>query len=248
MAEKTKSVVVKKQDSSVDSLISQAISSNANVDVMEKLFSLREKMKAEQAKEAFVTALGNFQAQCPVIEKTKKVMNKDGVTVRYQFAPLDSIVKQIQKPLQNNGLSYDWDTINDKVNKTMKAICTVTHTLGHSKQSEFEIPIDPEGYMTAPQKVASALTFAKRYSLCNALGISTADEDTDATDVNKEKNAKSPKAKIMIALRTLGEKTATAEDCKGAVMKLTKLELTDKNFEEILGRLEIIIEEKDENN
>jgi hypothetical protein len=60
-----------------------------------------------------------------------------------------------------------------------------------------------DGYMTAPQKYASAQTFAKRYALCNVLGISTGDEDTDATDVNKENTAKSDKAKIMFLLKAL---------------------------------------------
>lgn len=241
-AKKIRSVVVK-QDNSVDSLISQAITANANVETMEKLFSLREKMKAEKATEAFVVALGQFQAQCPTIEKTKKVMNKDGITVRYQFAPLDSIAKQIQKPLQNCGLSYSWDTKkNDK--GSIIAVCTITHVLGHSQSSEFEIPIDTEGYMTAPQKVASALTFAKRYSLCNALGISTADEDTDATDVNKEKSAKSIKSKIMFALKNLGQNTSTKETCNASVLTLTNLQLNEQNYDEILDRLEILIDEK----
>src|SRR3990167_10453941 len=107
-----------------------------------------------------------FQDSCPVIKKTKKVLNKDGRTVRYQYAPLDSIVEQIKKPLKEAGVSYRWETKN--ANGEITAICTVTHILGHSESSEFAVPIDKEGFMTAPQKYASALTFAKRYSLCNA--------------------------------------------------------------------------------
>src|SRR3990167_2131118 len=107
-----------------------------------------------------------FQDSCPAIKKTKKVMNKDGRTVRYQYAPLDSIVEQIKAPLKSAELSYRWETSNEK--QEITAICTVTHVLGHSESSKFAVPIDTEGYMTAPQKYASALTFAKRYSLCNA--------------------------------------------------------------------------------
>jgi hypothetical protein len=40
--------------------------------------------------------------------------------------------------------------------------------------------------MNEQQKYASALTFAKRYSFCNSLGILTGDEDTDGrTDREK---------------------------------------------------------------
>lgn len=233
-----KAIVVKKQDSSVDSFITQALASNANVETMEKLFALRERVKAEQAKEAFVKALSKFQSECPKIDKTKKVMNKDGTTVRYKFAPLDVIVEQIKKVVAQNGFSYTWDVKNEV--GFITAVATITHELGHSQASEFKIPIDKEGYMTEPQKYASALTFAKRYSLINAFGISTGDEDTDATDVNKQKEAKSIKSKIILTLRTLGEKTNTKQEVEEAINRLTKLEATDGNFEEILGRLEIL--------
>ena len=41
--------------------------------------------------------------------------------------------------------------------------------------------------MSAPQKFASAMTFAKRYAFCNAFGILTSDEDVDANGSEDEK-------------------------------------------------------------
>ena len=122
----------------------------------------------------------------------------------------------------------------------------MTHILGHSESSDFEVPIDTEGYMTAPQKYASALTFAKRYSLCNALGISTGDEDTDATDVGKQTDVKSTKAKIMFLLRRLGHEPKSKADIEKVVDKLTQLKLVEANYDEIVGRLEALVSEKEE--
>ena len=244
---KKETSIVKKEkveNQSVDTFISQAINANAPIETMERLFSLREKMKAEIAKEAFTQALSEFQSSCPIIEKTKKVMNKDGQTVRYMFAPIDSIVKQIQRSLGSAQLAYTWEVKNTP--GFITAVCTITHALGHKESSEFMIPIDTEGFMTAPQKYASALTFAKRYSLCNALGISTGDEDTDSTDVNKEKEAKSNKSKIIFLLKKLGKPTEKKDEIEFAIMDLTKLALEDKNLNEIVGRLEIIVKEKQE--
>ena len=42
------------------------------------------------------------------------------------------------------------------------------------------MPVDAGAYMNEAQKAASALTFAKRYSFCNAFGILTGDEDDDS--------------------------------------------------------------------
>lgn len=233
------------QEQSVEGYITQAIAEKLPVETMERLFALRERVKAEAAKEAFVKSMMGFQQDCPVIEKTKDVMNKDGRTVRYKFAPIEAIVTQIKPYVLKHGLSYRWevDTKDGKV--TARAI--ITHILGHSESSAFEVPVDVEGYMSAPQKNASALTFAKRYSLCNALGIATGDEDTDATDVT-QKDPKDPKSKIVFRLRALKEKTATKEQIQEAVTRLAKLELEPENFDEIITRLDVVISDHNESN
>lgn len=243
MIAKPKEVSVREAsgETSVEGFITQAISANVPVETLEKLFALREKVKAEAAKEAYIKSMSIFQSESKIIKKTRKVLNKDG-SVRYTFAPLDSIVEQIQKPLAKAELSYRWET--KQSDKGVTAICFVTHVLGHTESSDFTVEIDPSGFMTSPQKSASALTFAKRYSLCNALGISTGDEDDDATTVGKEKTAKSDKAKIMFLLKNLGHKADSKDQIAASVKKLTQLELVEENYEEIVTRLEVLVSEK----
>src|SRR4051812_31540754 len=137
MTKKTTDVVVKQPDASVETFISQAITAGASVETLERLFDLRAKVKAEAASEAFVEALGAFQQACPVIKKTKRVLNKDG-KLRYQYAPLDGISEQIRQPMRTAGLSYSWDTKHEEGH--MKVTCKITHTLGHSETSMLEIP------------------------------------------------------------------------------------------------------------
>lgn len=229
---------------SVESFISQAITSNVSVETLERLFELREKVKAEAAKEAYISGMSKFQAACPVIKKTKKVLNKDG-SIRYVFAPIDSIIEQTKAIVAENGFSYRWETKNPEGGVT--AICIVTHIMGHSESTDFTAAIDQAGYMTAPQKTASALTFAKRYTFCNAFGISTGDEDTDATDSKKQSVAKSDKSKIVFLLRGLNQKTSTKEEIIEAIERLTSLKLSDKNLGDIVGRLETLVQENHEN-
>lgn len=228
----------------IDGFITKAIESNAPIETMERLFELHKEVKKEKARADFVQAMANFQKDCPVIEKTKIVYNKDGKTVRYKFAPLDSIIEQIKEKLANNGLSYTWTVENKDGN--ISATAKITHVSGHSTVSTFTVPIDTEGYMTAPQKYASAQTFAKRYALCNALGISTGDEDTDATDVKNEKNASSPKSKIMFSLKTLGYEATDRQGIEKAVKESTGYDLEEKNFNSIVEALEILVTEKQE--
>lgn len=252
MATKAKEIVVKehpeitKESTSVESFITQALANNVPIETLERLLAMREKVNQERNKSAFVAAVSYFQETCPIIEKKQKVLNKDGRSVRYQYASLDSIISQIKTPLKEAGLSYSWDV--EHLEGHMKVTITLTHTLGHSTTSTLEIPISDSAFMTGPQTYASAQTFAKRYTLLNVLGIATADEDTDAVDVAKKPpaDANSPKSRIVLRLRALGAPTATKEEIEEAVLKFTKLDLIPENYEEIGTRLQVLIDDSRE--
>ena len=232
-------MVVKKDE--VAGFIAQAIEKNLPVETMERLFTLHKEVKAEHAREEFVSALADFQAECPIIKKTKQVLNKDGRTVRYSYAPIDSVIEQIKKTLAGNGFSYNWDSAREE--KHIKVICKLTHNAGHFETSTFDIPIVPSEFMSSPQSYATAQSYAKRYTLLNVLGIGTAEEDTDAQDTDN-KGAKSNKARIVFLLRGLGNKTETKQEIEKAVAKLTELTLEEKNYDEIVSRLEVITAER----
>jgi hypothetical protein len=187
---------IKKQKSSValvkntnqtispENLISQAISQNVPVETMEKLLAMRTQLKAERAKEEFISSMAKFQSECPVIEKKKKIYEKGQENlpepqrkVRYKYAPLDSIIEQTKDYISSNGFSYSFDEEKDE--KNTKIICKVTHIMGHAEQTAFQIPIGTEQYMSDVQKHGARMTFGKRYAFCNAFGILTGDEDTD---------------------------------------------------------------------
>lgn len=168
---------LKPQDSSVEGFILKAIESNVPVETLEKLLAMRDKIKAEQAKEAYTAALAAFQGECPTIVKTKPVRNREGAVI-YTYAPIESIVNQVKELLAKHGLSYTIQTTTGE--KTVTSVCIVRHAMGHSEASDMTVPIGSgTGVMSAAQTVAAALTFAKRYAFLNALGIMTGDEDSE---------------------------------------------------------------------
>ncbi len=186
MAEKTKSIVPKKEQAielNPGLFMQQAIDKGVTPEIMEKFMNLYDRWEAKKAKKAFDEAMAGFQGECPIISKGKGVKNKDG-SMRYHYAPLDEIVRQTSKIIARHGLSY---TINAEVkeNKVMATV-TVTHEAGHSQASGFEVPLDADSFMNAAQKYGAALTYAKRYAFCNAFGILTGEPDTDAVGGEKE--------------------------------------------------------------
>lgn len=170
---------------SPENMLLEAIQHGLPVETMERLMSMRRELRDERAKSEYFAAMAGFQGDCPVIIKNKMVHEKDAPTVvRYRYATIDMIVEQTKEIRSRWGLSH---TLKTKQTATeVTAICTVYHTSGWSESTEFTVPIDPKAYMSAPQKVASALTFAKRYALCNAYGIVTGDEDDDGQEVGYE--------------------------------------------------------------
>ena len=189
----TRMVEVHSADLSPEMLISQAINKNVPVETMEKLLAMRRELKDEQAREAFFQDLAQFQAECPVIKKNKEVLNKPeyekgGVekkrTVRYHYAPLDEIVEQVKPFLQKFGFSYTIQTVFEKDPPAIVSILSVHHIEGHSRNSEFRVPIGSSEYMSEQQAHASASTFSKRYVFQNGFGILTGDEDNDAQPMN----------------------------------------------------------------
>lgn len=167
--------IIPKEEMSIESVIRQAIDKNVPVETMERLLAMRRELKQEAAKEAYDRAMAEFQSECPTIKKTKEVRSRSRELL-YSYAPIESIIQQVAPILKKNGFSYSFDT---KTNGSIAATCTVTHELGHSKDSTVSVPAGQGSIMSEAQKVASSITFAKRYAFCNAFGIMTGDEDDD---------------------------------------------------------------------
>lgn len=223
-----------KQESSVEGFILQAIKSNVPVETLERLLVMRDRIKAEQAKEAYSNALASFQGECPTIVKTKDVKNKEG-RVMYSYAPIDSIVNQVKELLSKHGLSYTVQTRTDE--KTVTSVCIVRHVLGHTEASDMTVPISAgTQLMSAGQSVAAALTFAKRYAFLNALGIMTGDEDSEvALQETQLKTA---------SMEVFEEKiraAKTLEELKATWLNLPAL--AKKNLETVKNEVKLTIEE-----
>jgi KaiC/GvpD/RAD55 family RecA-like ATPase len=164
--------------------MSQAIDKGVSVEIIERLLAIWEKIRAQAARKAYFDSLREFQAECPIIEKDTKVYDKYG-NLRYKYAKLEKIISIVGKLLSANGFSYSVKPIQ-KDNR-FTAVIVSTHKDGHTEETPFEVPINDASYMTAPQKVGEARTYALRGAFIAAYGIMTADGDTDADDL--EKNA-----------------------------------------------------------
>jgi len=177
------------EPTSIEQLIRIALDKNAPMESLEKLVTLYERIADRRAAQEFMADFAEFQAECPPIPKTSKSKKSTGVTTsgasfEYTYAELDEIASTVGPHLHKRGLSYTWDS--GVAEGQVIATCTLRHRNGHSISAKFSAPIDASQRMNETQKYASALTYARRQSLVQVLGLTTTEVDTDVRPENLE--------------------------------------------------------------
>lgn len=174
------SLAVSDSPVSIASILDKAVSGGMSAESLEKIVALYERVADRAAAQEFSSAMARFQATCPPIKKSSKanVVTKGGASYSYNYAELDTIAQHVRPLLSAEGLSYTWDSTEDK--GLLSCTCTVRHVNGHSVAAKFSCSIDTAANMSGAQKSGGALTYARRQSLIQALGLTTTDPDNDA--------------------------------------------------------------------
>lgn len=240
---------------SVEGLLALAVKGGATAESLERLISLQERASVALARSAFVRAMAELQSELPIIKKLK-----EGVVAK--FAPLEDVVEMTRSIIKKHGFSYRWNT--SQTDKNIRVVCIATHVNGHSEETEMTSEIEEvvtgresgRATKSAPQRVASTITFLKRYTFINMFGVVVAGEDFDGRMGRLtgpvagavKSSSMTSKAKIVHLLKLLGEEVGSKEEIVDAVERLAHLDVLDaKNHGEIVNRLEILVGEKEEN-
>lgn len=181
MTEKSKNTEIVQVAESPQILdVLQMAMKDSDVDLakMEKIMDLYERVENRNAEKSFYLAMNRLQANKPEMIKTKEVEydSKKGGKVKYKFNPLAKIQKVIDPVLSKHGLSYKFR--QDTKDGIIRITCVVSHVDGYSEETWMEGPKDDSGAKNALQAIGSTRSYLMRYTLENALGLSS-DEDDD---------------------------------------------------------------------
>lgn len=124
-------------------------------------------------------ALAELQLNLPSVATSKKVdVAKDGrKQFDYRYAPLNEVHDVILPAMSKVGLA--WFTIPDMVDGKFGLRTKLLHASGEFEPGFFPFP--PQSDM---QKVGSAITYARRYSILCATGLMP-DEDDDGASASR---------------------------------------------------------------
>ena len=148
-----------------------------NVTAFERLVALKERMDERHAERDFAHAFAALQSDLGPMRATKIVPDRQG-NQRYTYLPYETIMEQVRPLLDKHGFSVSFST-EFKEGRIVQT-CTLQHIKGHHRdyQAYVRVGQGPFG-ATETQADGAAMTYAKRYALCNALNI-IVEHDTDA--------------------------------------------------------------------
>lgn len=163
-------------------MLSSALDAGHDVEKLGKLMDLAERYEANQARKSYALAMSNFQGTCPQIvnRQMATVTMSSGGAYSYSYADLDTIMATIRPTLNACGLSVTYDTKIAEDGNSITSFCHVMHADGHTEVRTFQCPVDNLAKMNDSQKMGSANAYASRYNICNALGLTTGEDDDGA--------------------------------------------------------------------
>lgn len=136
--------------------------------------------------EAFNKALTHFQAEIPHVGKdqTAEVPMKAGGSYSYSYADLTLITDKALPLLAKHGLSFTAFPTMGEYGFVLKY--SLRHVDGHVEDGFYPLP---DASKTSPQEIGSAITYARRYSLCAVTGIAPGGEDDDGQTASASRSA-----------------------------------------------------------
>jgi hypothetical protein len=128
-------------------------------------------------------ALAKVQAALPRIEKRSTA---DTGSYSYDYANLADVSHKIMPLLGENGLAFSARPTINADGKFVLAY-SLLHESGDREDGEYPLPNG------TPQQQGSAISYARRYTLCAVTGVAPADDDDDGAAASEAKQAKQPR-------------------------------------------------------
>lgn len=160
---------------------------SVDVDKLQKLIEMNERLMANQARAEFYAAFAAMQGEIPEITEKGEIRVEGAL--RSKFARNEDIQKIVKPILQRHGFALSFR--NEWTDgKYLKVIGILSHRSGHSERDEFVALADTTGSKNAIQALGSTRSYGQRYTTIALLNIATREDD----DGHSSEDHKKPEA------------------------------------------------------
>lgn len=225
-----------KQDSMLSIIERMAMTPDADIDKMEKLLAMKERIDAKNAEAEFNSAMSRVQKKVPAIQK-----NRTNDQTRSNFADLEQTNRAIIPVYTEEGFSLSFGTEDSNIEGYIRVICDVMHSFGHTKRYHLDLPKDDAGLKGNQNKTmvhasGSSISYARRYLVNMIFNLTTSDDnDGNGLGVGKELISKEQELNI-VALMT--EKGVPEERILNAYKVTMLANIPAKAYSSVISRLQ----------
>lgn len=154
---------------------------NVDVDKMERLFAMQERVLARDAEQRFNEAMAAAQKEMPQIKRGGK-----NATTNSTYAELDAMSEAMLPVIAKHGFSLSFGTDVSPLPNHYRVTCDVSHIGGHTRTYNADVPADLTGMKGTPNKTSthafgSTLSYGRRYLKMLIFDVATTDDDGRAS-------------------------------------------------------------------
>lgn len=162
---------------------------SVDIDKMERLIAMQERVQARDAEIAFSQAFADMQPELPSISKGNQIVHKGQVISEYaEWADISKVITPI---MAAHGFSLSFKPQHKGGVVSVTGI--LRHRLGHKDESTLDLPADTSGAKNQVQAIGSTISYGKRYVGCPLLNIVTEGEDDDGVSSGPKVQVQSPR-------------------------------------------------------
>lgn len=232
--------VITKQDSEpVATSLLQVIERAArdpstDIDKMERLLAMQERIVARSAEAEFNQAMTAAQAEMGRI--SADASNPQTHSKYASYAKLDKVLRPIYT---QHGFALSFDEGDSPKPEHVRVLCHVSHRAGHTRTYHKDMPADGKGakggdVMTKTHATGAAQSYGMRYLLKGIFNVAVGEEDKDGNE-NPDTLDEKQVANLKALLTEVGAN-------EGAFMRWAKVEALDqilaKNYQFCIEQVE----------
>ncbi len=168
--------IVTQSDGLIDVISRAARDPSVDIDKMERLIAMKERIDAQQAKAAFARAMSGTQSELrPIAADAANPQTKSKYA---SYAALDGAVRPIYS---RHGFALSFNTSPDAPADMLRVTCDVMHEAGHVAHYSVDMPADGKGakggdVMTKTHATGAAMSYGQRYLLKLIFNIAVGDD------------------------------------------------------------------------
>ena len=162
------------QTDTVLAVISRAATDEkVDIEKMERLLDMQERVMAKAAEAAFNRDMALLQSEMPTVAKEGKI--EVNGQVRSTYAKFEDIVAATKPLLSQYGFSITFKS--DIEGQVLTVTGTISHREGHSETTALPLPFDDSGVKNRVQQLGSSISYGKRYVFGMLTNVVTGDDD-----------------------------------------------------------------------